>query len=120
MIQCEATITKITTMRDKTIRLQVDTQEIPAEHEAELFKLRESFGVFAFAEAEINPENIKVPNYAKIEKQDKSPSERLRKTLYVLWDKAGLKVRYPDFDDFYRAKTEEIINHFKKQISEIY
>ena len=118
MIQCQGTITKITTMRDKTIRLQVDTQEIPANDKAELFRLHESFGVFAFSESEIDENQIEVPDYEPVEEK-KSPSARFRAALYVFWEKYNLKTQHPIFDNYYRMTMERYIDKIKNKIREL-
>ena len=43
----------------------------------------------------------------------KSPSQRLRNVLYVLWEQSGQTMM---FDNFYNIKMEEITNHFKSKL----
>lgn len=103
-------------MSDGGLRLYVDTQELSQESVGVLFGMRNKFGQFVFAEAEkdINVDEIEIPKYAKIEKKDKTPSERLHAVLFVYWkNHENLQKKYQDFNDFYRYKMNEIINHFK-------
>ena len=43
----------------------------------------------------------------------KTPSQRLRNTLYVLWEQSS---QAESSKDFYNNKIEEIINHFKSKL----
>lgn len=116
MIQAPATISKIITMADKSLRLYVDTQELAPEDAGLIFGLYQKFGQFVFAEAgdDVKEKDINVPAYAKIEKSDKTPSQRLRGVLWHAYQENDkLKMQYKTADDFYRVKMEEIINHFK-------
>ena len=44
----------------------------------------------------------------------KSPSQRLRAVLFLLWEQQG---SWGDFDTWYKAKIEEIIEHFKGKLT---
>ena len=49
MLKIPSTISKIVTLADNTVRLQVDCQEVAPESEAEIFKLRNQLGYFVFS-----------------------------------------------------------------------
>jgi hypothetical protein len=117
MVQSEATISKVTSMRDGSLRLQVDTQELTPNTMANVMMMYNKFGTFAFSETEIKPEEVKVPEYAKVEKNDKTPSQRLRSVIFKVWDTNGRVEGDGNFDNFYRQKMEQIINHLKNQIN---
>lgn len=112
--QAPAQISKITTMSDKTLRLQVDCQEISPDEEALIFSTRNKLGYFAFAEREIKVEDLDLPDFVKEFKDEKTPSQRLRNTLFVLHEQTDTK---ESFDDFYKRKIEEIITHFKNKLT---
>jgi hypothetical protein len=116
LFQAPATIIKVETMADRTFRLKVDTSiELSHEASAMLMQLTHTEGVFAFGLSEIEPDHLEAPEYAKIEKDDKSPSQRLRSVLYVAYSQQKQKF-YPDFESYYRAKMEQIINHYKNNL----
>jgi len=46
----------------------------------------------------------------------KSPSERLRNCLYRLWE-SKFKLRYPDFEVFYRAQMDKLCRKVKEKIN---
>ena len=113
MFQVASNVSKITTMGDHALRLQVDvSKELTAEENAMVFSLYNKMGFFIFKEAEILEEDLAdVPAYVKEFKDDKSPSQILRNVLYRVWEK---KNEGKTSNMFYADKMEEIINHFKK------
>ena len=56
--QVPATISKIVTMADKSLRLQVDTQELTKADKAKVFELHEEIGWFMFSRAEFKEEDV--------------------------------------------------------------
>lgn len=112
VINIPSVVTKITTMADRSIRLLVDTQELTPEAKASVFELHEKYGYFSFVEQPLE-ELPEVPEYNPIEKNDKTPSERLRAVLYVLWEKQGSR---GDSDAFYRQHMEKFINMVKERL----
>src|SRR3990167_904740 len=90
-------ITKITTMSNGALRIQVDSQEnIHPEDKARIMELHEKLGVFVFAEALKDEDLLDLPE-VKIEKSDKTPSQRLRAVLYRLWETTDKKRTSDEF-----------------------
>lgn len=110
-----ATVTKVTTMRDKTVRIQVDCQESAPEHMAELFALNDKLGWFFFHEKPIKEIDTKDLPEIKLEKWEKSPSQRLRATMFCYWEQTK-----PDmpFEAFYRTEMEKIIDYLKTKLDQ--
>lgn len=54
-----ATISKVTTMADKSVRVQVDTQEITPDDRAYIFGLHDKLGYFVFAEQPLKELDLK-------------------------------------------------------------
>ena len=109
----EATISKVTTMHDKTLRLQIDTQEIGSEQKTQLFSLHDTFGYFFFSEKSFKePEITELPD-VEANPKGKTPSQRLRNTLFVLWTQQGSK---GDFEVFYRRQMDILIEHLKNKL----
>lgn len=77
----QGVISKLTTLSDRTIRIQIDCQEQSPEAESQLFQLRGSLGHFAFNEAQVRDEDVPVDPIEFPE--SKSLSERLRNVLYI-------------------------------------
>ena len=114
------TISKITTMADNTLRLQVDCQEMPADQEAIVLKARNKYGYFLYNESEITETDVEaIPDYKPTEKGDKSPAQRLRAVLYRLWEQTGKVDMYRqpcDSDTYYKQIMETLINQHKDKL----
>jgi len=113
LLQVPSIISKVITMADMSLRLQVDTQELTPEENAEVFRYYRQFGSFAFikGEGKIESNQVKIPEYQPVEKTDKSPSQRLRNVLFIMWKQKKLQ---EPFDDYYRKQMNIITEHFKK------
>ena len=48
--------------------------------------------------------------------KEKSPSKRLRNTLWVLWDQSN--GGFENFDNFYVHHMEKMITHFKDKLED--
>ena len=112
-------ISKIVTMADRTIRIQVDCQEMNPDEEVVILHARNKLGWFLFGESEIIEEDIKLPDYRPVEKRDKTPSQRLRAVLWRLWEQKGKKDIYGqpcDSDTYYRQIMESLIGKYKEML----
>ena len=115
LLKAPATISKITTMEDRVLRLQVDCQEMTPEDEATLLGLRDSLGWFLFAEnhQDIQPEDMVDLPEIKTEKGQKTDSQRLRATLFVYWKQ---QKRAEDFELFYKQYINKVIENIKSKL----
>lgn len=109
-VQVDGIITTISSRKDGSLRLSLITPELTAEEKAEFMKLQSQN-----LQCLLNPLDIKnAPKYeVKSEFERKSPSLRLRNTLYVLWDQNGGR---GDFDQFYEHQMEKFINAVKEKL----
>lgn len=114
MIKIPSTIHKITTLVDRGLKLEIYTQELTEEANAELFKLHNKIGVFCFAENDIQEKDLQYLPDIKIEKWAKSPSQRLRNVLYKLWETTS---REKTFEEFYITSMEDLIDKLKEQLA---
>jgi len=114
ILKVPATISKITTMSDGGLRLQVDTQELNQGDSGKVMMLRNKLGHFVFAETGIVEADLKNLPEIKLEEGEKPPSTRLRATLFVYWEQH--KVQEP-FDIFYRRKVESFIEAVKEKLN---
>jgi len=114
----ESTVSKITTMADRSVRLQIDTQELNALSMAEVFAIYGKIGYFLFSENTGEIEQINVTNLPPVvlEKTDKSPSVRLRAVMYVLWQQTQNTTAISS-EEFYRLELEKLITHYKNKLT---
>jgi len=113
--QVPATITKISTMKDRCLRLQVDTQELGEESDG-VFKLYDQLGWFIFSPAEINEEDLVDLPDIKPEFEEKTPSKRLRDRLFVYYKDTHINI--DDFDEWYKKEMNRIGQHYLDKIKE--
>jgi len=104
-------------LRDGTLKLSFETQEITPEMMANIHHSLNKVGFLAFAPDALTTQELDEIDKLKVEYTDmgKPPSQRLRAVLYRLWEQTpeGYKV----FNDFYLAKMETLINHFKDKLT---
>ena len=114
----------IATRADGSIKVVVGSQELSSETMTRLFDLRRKVGYVLISTKEISQEQIDAveTSTSNMEFSEKTPSQRLRGVLYVMWEKTQPKEndqgieKFIDFDLFYKRKLNEIINHYKKQL----
>lgn len=114
ILKVPATISKVVTMADKGLRLQVDTQELGPEDAAKVMSLWNKLGVFVFADTGISEEDIKNLPKVELEEREKAPSTRLRAVLFVFWEQH--KIQEP-FDIYYRRAIEKFITSVKEKLN---
>jgi hypothetical protein len=106
----------IRTHKDGSVAITLITQELSAGKAADLFGLRNKL-----CAAYLSPkESIQQSERDQVDKIDveltgKTPSQRVRNTLFILWqqDNEGHSV----FDTFYKTKIELYIDHLKSKIA---
>jgi len=114
ILKVPAEISRVQTMADGGLRLFVDTQEVGPEDKGLIMGLHKKLGWFLFAESEVNQEDaLDLPDI-KFEKDEKTPSQRLRAVLYLLWEKQGKK---GTSEEFYRKYLEKVIESLKEKLN---
>ena len=111
-------IESVATRRDKTIKITVGTQELtPAQVSELLNQWAGGIGVMAFKGEQFNYNDEALLNSLKIDAAElgsKTPSQRLRAALYVLFEQSP--EGYKDFNLYYVAMIERFIDMIKKRI----
>lgn len=111
-IETDGIITTLSSRQDGSLRLSMITPELTAEEKTEFMQLQGQNLILT-----INPLDYeqKAPTYKVASKfENKSPSLRLRNTLFVLWQQNGSK---GDFDDYYRKQMEKFIDAVKERLA---
>lgn len=114
MLKVQSIISSIRTLGDGTIRLVVDSQELAPKDKAELMELHNIPGHFVFSSTGIQEEDIPT---VPVEFEQKPPSQRLRNTLFVFYEKSGGKKE--NFEVYYRKFMEHHIEKLKTKIREL-
>lgn len=104
-------------LKDKTLKIEFETQEPTPETLAYVAQLSQSFGYLAFKKDDFKTDEIEVLESLKSDYQErgKSKSQRLKAVLYRLWEQKG-GYGYEVFDDYYNNRMERLIQHFKYQL----
>lgn len=111
-----AVLDKASTMKDRSVKLIFETQELNSDDCAKLFALRQQMGWLVFASADESDADMEqlIPDEPPKEfKDDKSPSQRMRSVLFVWWTQLG---SVGNFETFYRDKIEVMINWVKEKL----
>lgn len=101
---------------DKTWKISLRTQELSPDERKAVTDLAGEFCYAALKKEDfVQSEKEAMSSlHTDFENKSKSPSQRLRAVMYILFkqDNEG----QTDFEVFYRAKLEKVIDHFKGKI----
>ena len=118
MIVIPSYITGFQSLKDGTLKVTIETNELNPEQKLGVLNLINKFCWAAFKEEPFKNEEQKLLESLDTDFEDgsKSQSQRLRSVLYVLYnqDREG----FSDFKDYYHSKTEKLIEHFKSKIDD--
>ena len=107
-IQVPAIFTGFSSRADGGARLSFATQELSESDFGILKRLHQSFGYVLFAPNEFKEEEVPAQDASD---ETKSPSQRLRAVLFILWKQRGGK---GEFESYYRVMMDQFINDVKK------
>ena len=115
--QFGATLEGYRSLKDGTLKISFETQELTPEMMANIHYSLNKFGFVAFAPNALATQEMEEIDKLKVEYSDtgKPPSQRLRAVLFLLWkqDPEGYKTS----NDHYISKMETLIEHFKGKLS---
>lgn len=117
-LQLKATIDGMRTLKDRSLKITIVTQELNPESSSKLLSLQNSLCDVLINDKDLTEGEIEMLQNSKWQLEDvpnfKSPSQRLRAVLFRMWeqDKNG----YDDFNLFYINRMEQLIEHFKTKL----
>ncbi len=117
MITLAAQLEGVSTRKDKTVKLTFGTQELSPTTAGEIMSISNSFCFLAIkAETFTNTEKelLEQIKADQLTNTAKTPSQRLRAVLYVLFSQNN--EGFDKFDSFYINKLESMIEHFKSKL----
>jgi hypothetical protein len=110
-VQLPAIFSKITSRADRSYKLEFETRELGAEA-ATLMGLLQSEGWLLFSPNDLQEADIPDEKADSMTGQ-KTKSQRLRNTIYRIWESKGSN---GSFETFYQNYMEQIISQLKEKI----
>lgn len=107
-------IGEIRSLKDGSLKLTFETQEIGPEKVGQVYGLRNKIAYVYVSERTITDNEKKIVDSLDPELKGKTPGQRLRAVLYLNWKQNS--EGYPDDESYYRAKMEAIINTYKANL----
>lgn len=109
-LRFEAIVTSVRSRVDGSLGLGVVTPELLTEEKVALMDLQN-----VLCELLILPKDEKDVDMLKVDKElvHKSPSQRMRSVIFLLWKQTGEEV---PFEVFYGQTCEKIIEHLKSKL----
>lgn len=110
VIQVPAILKGVSTLADGGVSMRFTTGEMSSGGMTTVMEFSGTYGWLLFSSEQIHEVPKESPNR---EAGAKTPSQRLRSTLYVLWQE-----KYSDipFDTWYLEQMEKVINRVKKEL----
>lgn len=106
----------IRTRKDHTLAVTLGTQELSQGQAGELFNINSKLcAVYITQKESIEQKELDQVDKIDVEFGGKSQSQRIRNVLYKLYEQNS--EGFKEFDSFYKAKTEAVIEHFKSKIN---
>ena len=105
-----AILTRIAYLKDKGLSLGFSTNELPDADKLIVSRFHGAFGHLLFSKNQLKEEDIPKGDATD---DSKTPSQRLRGVLFIQWTQLG---KLGDFDQFYRAQVELIIDMIKRKL----
>lgn len=111
-IQIPASLEGISMLKDGGMSLRFGTQEATPEQKLVIMNYYQQFGWLLFAAQEQDESRLKLEAIRK-DTGGKSPSQRLRAVLFVLYTKEAPSI---PFEQYYEQKVERFINLVKQNL----
>jgi hypothetical protein len=113
-VKLPAIFSGLKSRKDRSFRLEFDTRELGTDA-APLLAMQQSECWLVIAPSEDAVDRVDIPNYkADAGVNQKTPGQRLRAVLFVLWNQQG---RPGDtFDSWYSTVMERLIDGYKAKL----
>ncbi len=109
-----AMVEKIYTLKDKSVKLVLETQEMSPNKAGALFQLMNQIVSVYVKPNEITNDEMNKVDQVEPEMPGKTPSQRMRNVLFILWkqDHEG----FESFDHYYLTRMNKFIDELKNNI----
>lgn len=119
LLQVPGSIEKVETRRNRALKLTFLTQEeIQPDVRSKIMMMVEKLGWLSFlptTDRMIDPLDIAGLPDIRPEDGQKTPAQRLRAVLHVLWEQDKSENKGTS-EDFYRNTMEKIVEHYKSKL----
>lgn len=107
-------ISNVNSLKDKTLKVVLHCQEMPPIEAANLLALQNEYAKIYISTENVLDEVKEAIDSEVIDREDKSPSQRMRAVFYRLWeqDQKG----YEDFQLYYRFHINKLIEQLKDRL----
>lgn len=114
MLIIPANLESLSTLKDGTIKLVFETQELRPDDVGLLFSYRKGLGYLAFKPETFNADQIELIDKLKVEDfENKAPSKRMRDILFRLWQQNNSG--YTDFNLYYHSRMNNMCEMLKNE-----
>jgi hypothetical protein len=115
MIMIPAVLETLSTLKDGTIKLVFETNELRPADVGILFSYRNNYGYLAFKPETFSKDEVEIVENLKCAEFDgeKSESKRMRNVLFRLWEQN--KHGYDDFNLYYKYRMANLIELLKNE-----
>ena len=104
-------------LKDGTYKITLNFNEVSPDTLTKVLMMNNKFAYIAMKEEPfLNEEAKALESLKSDEVVGKTPSQRIRNVLYILWTKDN--EGFQDFDSYYRFKAEKYISWLKNKIDE--
>ena len=119
MLVLSGILENIATRKDRSVKVVFGLQELTVEQISELYKSVQNYLFLAIKADVFKTQEKAILEGIEVDYTDnsKTPSQRLRSVLYVLWKQKP--EGYTEFKDFYHYKLDKLIEHFKSKLEDI-
>lgn len=107
-----ATMEGVSTLKDGGVSLRFHTQELSNEDKTLAFNFQQGFGWLLFQEQDYKADELELDQIRK-DTAGKSPSQRMRSVLYLLYKQSGQSV---PFENYYGQQMERILDQLKDRL----
>lgn len=109
-ITCPVIIGSVSTRADNSVGIRLSTPELKPEEKTAFFELQGHQ-----LKMLLQPDSMAEVELKEVKGQfdQKTPGQRLRACLFILWKQSG---EQGDYDDFYRRNMEKLIEYVKSKL----
>ena len=107
-----ATLEGVSTLKDGGLSISFHTQELGSEDKTKAFEFQQAFGWLLFQEQDYRQDELDLDEIRK-DTGGKSPSQRMRSVLFILYKESGQSV---PFETFYANYMDKMIEQLKDKI----